>query len=252
MALPSAGDSDGDSTNNQRRAHELGAGHPSFYQKVQRTPFRDDDGDGGACVGYGACHKNDVVTSPSLDILALDYDQDGSNAKMRNPAVVGASASAPSANEGCGGWMARGETSWRRDGEGTREGERARNTKALKARPQRSRGSTTTKEKDGVTQTSDNVAGNRGPTGRLLTSEARHTTEVTLSGDAYRRREAVLPLALPGEAHNVSFGAAAKAVVLASGSSRLMVSRCNATFTTKPLAGSSHRYSFRFDFRSTP
>ncbi|CAM9144978.1 unnamed protein product [Ectocarpus sp. 6 AP-2014] len=38
-------------------------------------------------------------------------------------------------------------------------------------------------------------------------------------------RDVVIPMALPGEAHQMDFGAAAKAVVLASGSSRFNVSR---------------------------
>lgn len=49
--------------------------------------------------------------------------------------------------------------------------------------------------------------------------------------------DAVLPMAFPGEAHEMAFGAAARAIVLASGTSRFMISRYSAS-------------SFREDFKA--
>lgn len=67
-----------------------------------------------------------------------------------------------------------------------------------------------------------------GARGGRITSTSRKATNKgkksrTMIGKDYRG--CVLPLTLPGEAHETKFGAAARAVVLASGSSRFMVSR---------------------------
>lgn len=142
-------------------------------------------------------------------------------------AVVETVASAQSIEKReCGGWAQRRSPSGREDGEGTRE--EARDTQATKAKLQRMRGSTAVKESEEVIQAGDDVAVNPDPARRHLTSKVRCTTEKFPSGEAFGCCKAVLPMALPGEAHNMSFGAAAKAVVLVSGSSRLLVSRCSA------------------------
>lgn len=210
------------------------SGCSAFNQKAkrirshQRTPYCDDGGGGDDLVVCVANHTNDAASSPSLDILTGDYGQDGGNSMMCSPAAVEETVAAGplrTEEERCGGWMERRNTSRGQNGEGAK-GE-ARNSDAQKTRT-----SATAEEKEGGTRTSGTlVVGNQSSPKRLLSSEG--------SGDARRSCDAVLPLALPGEAHNMSFGAAAKAVVLVSGSSRLMVSRCSAlqTFCWQPSYG---------------
>lgn len=232
LALASPVGFDGDPIDHRRPATEPGEGRSPYHQKGQSNKHsqRGDGGDVDDRVVRGAEHNNDIVTSPSLDILTGDYRQDGISISVSRPAAGKTVASASSSEEeGRRGWMERGNTSGVKGDEGTRE--EARDTEARKAKLRRTRGSTTVKENEGKTQTGDDVVGNQGPPGRLQTSTARYTTQQTPGGGAYSCCDAVLPMNLPGEPHNTSFGAAAKAVVLVSGSSRLMVSRCN---TTRP------------------
>lgn len=230
----------GDPVDTLRRATKSGAGCSAHHQKAtkhthphQRTRRRDDCGGGDGRIVCGANHTNDAVTSPSLDILTRGYGQDGENAMVRNlTAVETAPARAPSTGEeGCGERTERGKLSWGKDGEGIEE--EARNSEGRTPKLQKAR-SAAAKEKQGGEGTRGSVVGDQSPPGQVLTSKARYSIEDARSGDAQRCCDAVLPLALPGEAHNMSFGAAAKAVVLVSGSSRLLVSRCSATNHGKP------------------
>lgn len=165
------------------------------------------------------------MTSPSLDILTRDYNKDGSDAMVSTPRGLETMARAPSTEkEGHRGWVERGNTSRHNDRENT--GEKTLHAESRKAKLRKTRTSTTAKKNEGVTQTGDDVADSNSPAGRLPTPKARYTIAETPSGDSYGCCDAVLPVAVPGEARNMVFGATAKAVVLVSGSSRLMVSRC--------------------------
>eukprot|EP00752_Nemacystus_decipiens_P009596 g8574.t1 len=214
----------------QRRAIEPGVGCPSYYQKGkrarsrQRTPRCNDDGSGDGDIVCGAKHKNDAVASPSLEILTRDYGKDGGNAMVCDLTVAEkAAASAPRpGEERRGGWMERGNDSG--GGHGKVTPEEARDTEASKGKPPKTRSSATAKDAVMGMLANDIVAGDDSPPRRLLTSKPTCVSGETMGGDAQRFSNSVLPLALPGEAHNMSFGAAAKAVVLVSGSSRLMVS----------------------------
>lgn len=232
MALGSPEGFDGGPFDNETRANKPGAGCSSFHQRVQRTPGWDDGGDDDGHSVRGVNHQNDSVASPSLDILTRDYGQDGSNGMVCKPTEVETVASAPTTEEdGFRGRMERGSTSGGKGGAGTKE--EARDIGASK---------TTGKAKEGGTQTRDHVAGIQS-----LVSKARYAAEEARSGNAHKCCDAVLPLALSGEAHNMSFGAAAKAVVLVSGSTRLMVSRCNATPLKEVLlADCSSLYSSKY------
>lgn len=225
MALASPGGFDGDPIDHQRPATAPGAGRPPYHKKAQRkhaqqrTSYSGDDDDGGGRVVLGAKHNLDTVNGPSLDILFRNYCQDESNAT----AVVKMASAVSTEGKGCREWMERGTISERKDDGGIRK--ESRDTEERKTKLQGTRSSTIANANERETQTGDDVGGNQGPSGRLQTSKVRYTTGGTPSGEACRRCNAVLPMAFPGEAHDMTFGAVAKAVVLASGSSRFMVSR---------------------------
>lgn len=87
----------------------------------------------------------------------------------------------------------------------------------------------------------DGAAGGQRTTGSLLVPIAGDSTKrmngrAAMAASPY---DTVLPMAFPGEAHEASFGAVARGVVLASGSSRFQVSRCG----IHPVSVSSVDYS---------
>jgi len=89
----------------------------------------------------------------------------------------------------------------------------------------------------------DGAAGRQGMTESRFAPAVRNPTTGTRRTGAIETSccNAVLPMALPGEAHEASFGAVARGVVLASGSSRFQVSRCD----IEPVSGRGHS-SFNF------
>lgn len=72
------------------------------------------------------------------------------------------------------------------------------------------------------------ITDGNGAGGRLATWPASEMIEGARTMSTMTKQDigdVVIPMALPGEAHQMDFGAAAKAVVLASGSSRFIISR---------------------------
>ena len=124
-------------------------------------------------------------------------------------------------------WTATGHTLGRGGGKGNREAEeQTQGAKvggvgedlAIRAICKKSNGG----EDDGK-----GAAGGPGMTGSLFAPAVSQTAKGNRSRASMTAScfDAVLPLALPGEAREASFGAVARGLVLASGSSRFQVSR---------------------------
>ncbi|CAN0531505.1 unnamed protein product, partial [Ectocarpus sp. 12 AP-2014] len=167
--------------------------------------------------------------SPSLEPIGGPKAAKGHGGSEMTSAILGSSSRGKQVTNG-GTTIAAGEGG--KAPNGSNEGAISqRNTKLMRetrgcAAIWSGRGLEAEKEKLG--ENDPRIADGSDAGGRFATWPASETIKGARTMSTMTKqdlRDVVIPMALPGEAHQMDFGAAAKAVVLASGSSRFNVSR---------------------------